>query len=142
MPALAADLIGRQVGDCHGYSCNAGNFTIEVEEVLDAGRALGLHILVPQRARFHQAFITLLERRDEDAQRQAGVGGYEAYLAVVPDSCVFRAATSARFSCDGFGACGAALWTRRRRIGDRIREGFGETVVAPIVHMQPVRRKE
>jgi hypothetical protein len=32
MPALAADLIGRQVGDCHGYSCNAGNFTIEVSQ--------------------------------------------------------------------------------------------------------------
>jgi hypothetical protein len=48
---------------------------------------------------------------------------------------------SARFSSAGVGACVAAL-SRRCCIGDRIGEGFGETIIAPVVHMQPVLRKE
>jgi hypothetical protein len=48
-----------------------------------------------------------------------------------------QAATSARFFSGGVGACIAAL-SRRCRIGDRVREGFGETIIAPVVHMQPV----
>src|SRR4029078_3468016 len=52
-----------------------------------------------------------------------------------------RAATSARFFRDGLGVC-AALSIRGWRTGDRIRQRCGETVVAPVVHMQPIRRQE
>jgi hypothetical protein len=48
---------------------------------------------------------------------------------------------SALFSSGGVGVCVAAL-LRRCCVGDRIREGFGETIIAPVVHMEPVRRKE
>src|SRR5262245_35117359 len=50
-------------------------------------------------------------------------------------------ATSTRVSRDGFGIC-TLLPIRHCRIGDRICERFGETVVAPVVHMQCVGRKE
>ena len=48
---------------------------------------------------------------------------------------------SALFASGGVGVCVAAL-LRRCCVGDRIREGFGETIIAPVVHMEPVRRKE
>jgi hypothetical protein len=71
-----------------------------------------------------------------------GVGLGDAHhdlrIGQVPFLAWLEAATSARFSSGGVGACVAAL-SRRCRIGDRIREGFGETIIAPVVHMQPVR---
>src|SRR6516162_7964314 len=57
-----------------------------------------------------------------------------------PDSAV-RAARSARFFRDGLTVC-AALSIRGCRIGDRIRQRFGETAVAPVVHMQAIRREK
>src|SRR6516164_10931548 len=56
-----------------------------------------------------------------------------------PDSAV-RAATSVRFFRDGL-TVSAALSIRGCRIGDRIRQRFGETAVAPVVHMQAIRRE-
>src|SRR5262245_2448075 len=52
-----------------------------------------------------------------------------------------RAATSAWFFRGGLGIC-AALSIRRYRVADRIHQRFGETVVAPVVHMQQIRRQE
>src|SRR5262252_5653730 len=49
-----------------------------------------------------------------------------------------RAATSARFFRHGLGIR-AALSSGGCRVGDRIRQRFGETAVAPVVHMQAVR---
>src|SRR5262245_13334789 len=52
-----------------------------------------------------------------------------------------RAATSAWFFRGCLGIC-AALSIRRCRVADRTHQRIGETVVAPVVHMQPIRRQE
>src|ERR1700757_3307837 len=50
-------------------------------------------------------------------------------------------APSARSSRDGLGIR-AALSIRGCRVGDRIRQRFSETAVAPVVHVQPIGREK
>src|SRR5262249_34818499 len=52
-----------------------------------------------------------------------------------------RAATLARVFRERLTVC-AALSFRGRRIGDRARQRLGETAVAPVVHMQAIRREK